>query len=147
MDENVTVPVKLKIKLSYQKCDYHENVRPAKVMIALHWFMNNSEFYKNANINVDDSWFQEITTSANDIVQELVQTNSRRDQNTDCLELDDGEFCEVDGIGRDGNCDTLLDDASRDMNQVYTFAPAKFYIKIRLLNICHFLQSFVEGKD
>lgn len=57
--------------------------------------MNNSEFYKNANINVDDSWFQEITTSANEIVQNLVQTQARKDQTTDCLELDDDEFCEV----------------------------------------------------
>ena len=28
-------------------------------------------------------------------------------------------------VGREGNCDTLLDDASRDMNQVYTFAPGE----------------------
>ncbi|XP_062569080.1 uncharacterized protein LOC134231172 [Saccostrea cucullata] len=129
LDENVTVPVKLKKKLSYQKCDYHENVRPTKVMMALHWLMNNSDFYKNANINVDDNWFQEITTSASEIVQEFVKTQMRRDQNTDdddeTVDNDVDEFCEVDGVGRDGNCDTLLDDASRDMNQVYTFAPGE----------------------
>ncbi|XP_062602358.1 uncharacterized protein LOC134264070, partial [Saccostrea cucullata] len=129
MDENITIPVKLKKKLSYQKCDYHENVRPTKVLIALHWLLNNSDFYKNANINVDDSWFQEITSSANEIVQELVQTQARRDQSTGNLETDedddDDEYCEVDGVGRDGNCDTLLDDASQDMNQIYTFAPGE----------------------
>lgn len=74
LDENVTIPVKLKKRLSYQKCDFHENVRPTKVLIALHWLMNNSKFYKNANLSVDDSWFQEITTSANEIVQELVES-------------------------------------------------------------------------
>ncbi|XP_061178430.1 uncharacterized protein LOC133187077 [Saccostrea echinata] len=128
LDENVTVPVKLKKKLSYQKCDYHENVRPTKVLMALHWLMNNSDFYKNANINVDDNWFQEITTSASEIVQELVKTQARSNPNTDyheTVDSDDDEFCEVDGVGRDGNCDTLLDDASRDMNQVYTFAPGE----------------------
>ncbi|XP_062567926.1 uncharacterized protein LOC134230168 [Saccostrea cucullata] len=129
MDENITIPVKLKKKLSYQKCDYHENVRPTKVLIALHWLLNNSDFYKNANINVDDSWFQEITSSANEIVQELVQTQAKRDQSTGNLETDedddDDEYCEVDGVGRDGNCDTLLDDASQDMNQIYTFAPGE----------------------
>ncbi|XP_062602755.1 E3 ubiquitin-protein ligase BRE1A-like [Saccostrea cucullata] len=83
LDENVTVPVKLKKKLSYQKCDYHENVRPTKVLIALHWLMNNSDFYKNANINVDENWFQEITTSASEMVQELVRTQTRSNQNTD----------------------------------------------------------------
>lgn len=129
LDENITVPVKLKKKLSYQKCDFHENVRPAKVLMALHWLMNNSDFYKNANINIDETWFQEITTSANEIVQELVKTPARSNQNTVCQETDDNDdddqFCEVEGVGRDGNCDTLLDDASRDMNQVYTFAPGE----------------------
>eukprot|EP00105_Crassostrea_gigas_P014661 XP_011431404.1 PREDICTED: uncharacterized protein LOC105331065 [Crassostrea gigas] len=127
LDENVTVPVKLKKKLSYQKCDYHENVRPSKVLIALHWLMNNSDFYKNANINIDDKWFQEITTSASEIVRELVQTQVRSNENTDDETVDDDEdeYCEVDGVGKEGNCDTLLDDASRDMNQVYTFAPGE----------------------
>jgi hypothetical protein len=128
LDENVTVPVKLKKRLSYQKCDYHENVRPAKVLMALHWLMNNSDLYKNANINVDETWFRDITTSANEIVQELVETQSgsKSKQNTD--DSDDTEldgFCEVHEVGREGNCDTLLDDASRDINQVYTFAPGE----------------------
>jgi hypothetical protein len=128
LDENVTVPVKLKKRLSYQKCDYHENVRPTKVLIALHWLMNNSEFYKNANINVDDGWFHEITTSAQEIIQELVETQSSNASNEDADDNDDNDldgFCEVHDVGREGNCDTLLDDASRDMNQVYTFAPGE----------------------
>ncbi|XP_065944329.1 trichohyalin-like [Magallana gigas] len=128
MDEHITVPVKLKKRLCYQKCDYQENVRPTKVLMALHWLMNNSDFYRNANINVDESWFQEITSSANEIVQEFVETQGRKNQNTDDDSEKDTEyddFCEVDGVGRDGNCDTLLEDASRDMNQIYTFAPGE----------------------
>ncbi|XP_062599574.1 uncharacterized protein LOC134261132 [Saccostrea cucullata] len=74
------------------------------------------------------SVFNEITTSASEIVQELVKTQVRSNQNTDddeTVDDDNDEYCEVDGVGRDGNCDTLLDDASRDMNQVYTFAPGE----------------------
>lgn len=96
--------------------------------MALHWLMNNSDFYRNANINVDESWFQEITSSANEIVQEFVETQGWKNQNTDDDSEKDTEyddFCEVDGVGRDGNCDTLLEDASRDMNQIYTFAPGE----------------------
>lgn len=50
---------------------------------------------------------------------------ARKDKNTDDSETDteNDEFSEVDGVGRDDNCDTLLEDASRDMIQVYTFAP------------------------
>ena len=36
MDENFTVAVRLKKKLSYRKCDLTENVRPGWVLVALH---------------------------------------------------------------------------------------------------------------
>ena len=46
MDENFTVAIQLKKKLSYKKVDFKENVRPLRVLSALHWLMNNSELYK-----------------------------------------------------------------------------------------------------
>lgn len=36
-DENITVAVKLKKKLSYKSCAFTENVRPFCVLAALHW--------------------------------------------------------------------------------------------------------------
>ena len=47
MDENFTVAIQLKKKLSYKKVDFKENVRPLRVLTASHWLMNNSELYKN----------------------------------------------------------------------------------------------------
>ena len=47
MDETFTVANQLKKKLSYKKVDFKENVRPLRVLTALHWLMNNSELYKN----------------------------------------------------------------------------------------------------
>ena len=43
MDENFTVAIQLKKKLSYKKVDFKENVRPLRVLTALHWLMNNIE--------------------------------------------------------------------------------------------------------
>ena len=54
LDENITVPVKLKKRFSFERVDYHENVRPTKILIALHWLINNSEFYQNTIIKVDE---------------------------------------------------------------------------------------------
>ena len=45
-DENITIPVKLKKTLSFQRFDYHENVRPTKVLIALHWLINTVNFIR-----------------------------------------------------------------------------------------------------
>ena len=60
MDENFTVAIQLKKKLSYKKVDFKENVRPLRVLSALHWLMNNSELYKKSGIVVDDNWFQRL---------------------------------------------------------------------------------------
>ena len=69
MDENFTVAIQLKKKLSYKKVDFKENVRPLRVLSALHWLMNNSDLYKKSGIVVDDNWFQEVTESAEDTVR------------------------------------------------------------------------------
>ena len=71
MDENFTVAIQLKKKLSYKKVDFKENVRPLRVLSALHWLMNNSELYNKSGIVVDDNWFQEVTESAEDTVREF----------------------------------------------------------------------------
>ena len=43
MDENFTIAVQLKKKLSYKKVDFKENIRPLRVLTALHWLVNKSE--------------------------------------------------------------------------------------------------------
>ena len=53
MDENFTVAVQLKKKLSYKKVDFKENVRPLRVLTALHWLVNKSELYKRSGIEID----------------------------------------------------------------------------------------------
>ena len=73
MDENFTVAIQLKKKLSYRKVDFKENVRPLRVLTVLHWLLNNSELYKNSDIAINDSWFQEVTESAEDTVRECLE--------------------------------------------------------------------------
>ena len=46
MDENFTIAVQLKKKLSYKKVDFKENVIPLRVLTALYWVSNESELYK-----------------------------------------------------------------------------------------------------
>ena len=79
MDENFTVAIQLKKKLSYKKVDFKENVRPLRVLSALHWLMNNSEFYKKkSGIVDDDNWFQKVTESAEDTVREFLEVSKEQ---------------------------------------------------------------------
>ena len=123
--------------------DFKENVRPLRVLTALHWLVNNSELYKESGIVVDDSWFQEVTESAEDTVRDFleVSTDQTRDKvNTENknIPVTDKDISETDGYNSDqyseidandhiGNVDTLVNDADIEnkYDQVFTFAPGE----------------------
>ena len=145
MDENFTVAIQLKKKLSYKTVDFKENVRPLRVLTALHWLVKNSEFYKNLEIAVNDNWHQEVTESAEKTVKEFLEvtteeTNSQKknERNKDASLRAANDWTETDGYGSDhysdinandqvGNVDTLVDDADIEnkYDQVFTFAPGE----------------------
>ena len=145
MDENFTVAIQLKKKLSYKKVDFKENVRPLRVLSALHWLMNNSELYKKSGIVVDDNWFQEVTESAEDTVREFLEVSKeqskdknnkenekqKQDNTTEKDEAfkdyDSDQYSEIDANDHVGNIDTLVDDNDIDnkYDKVFTFAPGE----------------------
>ena len=145
MDENFTVAIQLKKKLSYKKVDFKENVRPLRVLSALHWLMNNSDLYKKSGIVVDDKWFQEVTESAEDTVREFLEVSKeqcmdknnienkkqKQDKTTEKQEAsndyDSDHYSEIDANEQVGNIDTLVDDADIDnkYDKVFTFAPGE----------------------
>ena len=149
MDENFTVAIQLKKKLSYKKVDFKENVRPMRVLTALHWLLTNSDMYENSGITVDTNWFQAVTESAEDTVREFLEVpvqNTNPDINVNNAILDEEKthpsvpqdrnkgdgydsdgFSEVDSNEHVGNLDTLVDDANIEnkFDQVLTFAPGE----------------------
>ena len=144
MDENFTVAIQLKKKLSYKTVDFKENVRPLRVLTALHWLVNNSEFYKNSGIAVNDNWHKEVTESAEETVKEFLevtteQTNSQKKNQinkdasltandwTETDGYDSDHYSEIDANDQVGNVDTLVDDADIEnkYDQVFTFAPGE----------------------
>ena len=150
MDENFTVAIQLKKKITYKKVDFKENVRPLKVLTALQWLLNNSDLYKNSGINVANNWFQQVTESSDENVREFLEMSdehskslndtecqtSEQNQNESILvekdmtetgnESDDG-YSEIDANEQVGNVDTLVDDANIESkyDKVYTFAPGE----------------------
>ena len=150
MDENFTVAIQLKKKLTYKKIDFKENMRPLKVLTALQWLLNNSDLYKNSGINVANNWFQQVTESSDENVREFLEMSDEhskslndtecqpyeQNQNENILvqndmtetgnESDDG-YSEIDANEQVGNVDTLVDDANIESkyDKVYTFAPGE----------------------
>ena len=85
LDENFTIPVELKRKLSYKKCDFTENVRPTAVLSALHWLMSGSELYKNSGVTIDSSLKECVTSDSREIVKEFLSPN------TDFIDIQNGD--------------------------------------------------------
>ena len=154
MDDNFTVAIQLKKKLSYKTVDFKENVRPLRVLTAVHWLMNNSKLYKNSGIVIDDDWFREVTESAEETVREFVgvsreQTNDKHSMENEKQEeittkkvsdaptdYDSDHYSEIDANDHVGNIDTLVDDADIDnkCDKVFTFAPGEGQHPISLYN-------------
>ena len=131
MDENFTIAVQLKKKLSYKKVDFKKNVRPLRVLTALHWLVNKSELFKKSGIVVDDNWFQEVTESAEDNVRECLEVSKQvkeKHKENSLFEQDDeydsDHFSEIDSNEQVRNVD---DDANLEnkYDQVFTFAPGE----------------------
>ena len=147
MDENFTIAVQLKKKLSYKKVDFKENVRPLRVLTALHWLVNKSELYKRAGVEIDVDWFKEVTESSEETVREFLEVPKERNeekhrQNPTVKEdasiyslfkdskatddYDSDHFSEVDTSEQVGNLDTLVDDENLESKyNAITFAPGE----------------------
>ena len=143
MVENCTVAIQRKKKLFYRKVDFKENVRPSRVLTALHWLVNNSELYKTSDIAINVSWFQEVTESAKDTVREFLeatteQTNGnvrsesqKHEQSGSAIPKDwtekDGSdgYSEIDAKDHVGNVDTLVDDADIENKYDQVFNNAR----------------------
>ena len=54
MNETETIAVKLKRKLQYNKHEDSQNVRPVKVLGALHWLLQQSALY--TDVQIDQAW-------------------------------------------------------------------------------------------
>ena len=154
MDDNFTVAIQLKKKLSYKTVDFKENVRPLRVLTALHWLMNNSKLYKNSGIVIDDDWFREVNESAEETVREFLgvsreQTNHNHSMDNEKQEeisskkesdaptdYDSDHYSEIDANDHVGNIDTLVDDADIDnkCDKVFTFAPGEGQHPLSLYN-------------
>ena len=149
MDENFTVAIQLKKKLLYKKVDFKENVRPLRVLTALHWLVNNSELYKKSGIVVDDNWFQDVTECAKDTVREFLEVSTEQTKDTvnteketqeqnqfnsamakdiaETNDYDSDHYSEIDANDHVGNVATLVDDTNIEnkYDQVFTFAPGE----------------------
>ena len=62
MQETDTISVKIKCKQSYKHHVLAENIRPRKVLEALHYLLQNSTMFQNENIQINADWLTKLLT-------------------------------------------------------------------------------------
>ena len=139
----MTVPVKLKKKLSHKSCAFTENVRPLRVLVALHWLMIHSKLYQNSGAHIDENWVKQVTQDSVETVKEFMEPLKSQHTSNDASnasirhlpkEVQKDNICDdlCDSDAEDitqenvGNIDTLLDDGNlENRNCTLTFAPGE----------------------
>ncbi|XP_064649920.1 uncharacterized protein LOC135501632 [Lineus longissimus] len=136
LDKTCTIPIKLKRKLSYTHAVITQNVRPAVIISALYYLMNNSELYKNANLTVNDGWLQSFPAELVEEETPICEANINNPNNASSVDTLVKEFEEAEQFNPDdhfeeiqddtpGNLDTLLDEPEISNSYVYSFAPGE----------------------
>ena len=130
--------------------DFKENVRPLRVLTALHWLVNKSELYKRSGVEIDANWFKEVTESSEETVREFLEVSKKqnkeehkknrtteKDVNVSSLskasttadDYDSDHFSEIDTNEQVGNVDTLIDHENLENKYMYdkviTFVPGE----------------------
>lgn len=88
VDENETIMLKLKRKLSYKHHVTFENIRPNKVYEAAKWLVRNSLLFRNEGIVVNETWMQQQQNISCQ-TEESVQHNESENQSNDSWSEDD----------------------------------------------------------
>ena len=78
LNESEIVTIKFKRKIQYKRCEFKENIRPMAVWKALSYLLKESPLYKEANIQVDTSWLDNMYNLIDDD-RELVTQSTHND--------------------------------------------------------------------
>ena len=71
LSDTETLVVKYKQKLESKKCEFRENIQPSAVWKATHYLLQNSNIYKNENIQLNTDWLNSISDDSGSLIKEV----------------------------------------------------------------------------
>ena len=70
LNEIATIAIRLKKRQIYRSVVWTENVRPAAVLKALKWLMDNSSLWRDSGIALNDNWYEEWLSDCETVTHE-----------------------------------------------------------------------------
>ena len=71
LSDTETLVVKYKRKVEYKKCEFWENIRLSAVWKATRYLLQNSNIYKNENIQLNTDWLNSISDDSGSLIKEV----------------------------------------------------------------------------
>ena len=123
-----TIAVKLKRRLCYKNTVFSENVRPQKILQALKYLLENSQLYKEHNINVNSEWLSNFTTQEKNTTIKNEQSTSDDTSNKQTNNIHDSSDDDIsdEDLPNAPSVNTLLTNKTIDPNKdVLSIAPTE----------------------
>jgi hypothetical protein len=136
LNDNETILLKLKRKLSYKHHVAFENIRPNKVFAAAQWLVQYSQVFKNEGIVLNESWLDVSQHVENMDSSDTPESENAANENI----AESDVWSEEEIIGRmpAGNFDTMLHPLDfREFNKILSVAPAENNSPIGLFQDMH----------
>ena len=126
-DQYETISVKLKRRLCYKNTVFNENIRPLKIITALHYLLHNSELYKKHNIDINPQWLEDFCNTNNKSNNNVPnESTSHRKKTNPNDNSDDDNDNENEQSPNAPSVNTLLTENTIDPNKnILCIAPAE----------------------
>ena len=124
-DQYETISVKLKRRLCYKNTVFNENIRPLKIVNALHYLLHNSELYKKHNIDINPEWLENFSKT-NNTSQKNAPNQSQSHETKNNTDDNSDEDDENEELPNAPSVNTLLTENTIDPNKnILCIAPAE----------------------
>ena len=124
-DQYETISVKLKRRLCYKNTVFNENIRPLKIVNALHYLLHTRELYKKHNIDINPEWLENYSKT-NNTSQKNAPNQSQSHETKNNTDDNSDEDDENEELPNAPSVNTLLTENTIDPNKnILCIAPAE----------------------
>ena len=114
LNESLTIPIKLKRRLSYKHYYLFQQIRPKKVLDAAKYLVETSELFQNEGIEIRNSWIDSIAGDVNNDWSEFVRNEGKSNNNVGICMHNSNEKCSECELAQSDDATVSVDDTDND---------------------------------
>ena len=114
LNESLTIPIKLKRRLSYKHYYLFQQIRPKKVLDAAKYLVETSELFQKEGIEIRNSWIDSVAGDVNNDWLEFVRNEDKSNNNVGICMQNGNEKCSECELAQSDDATVSVDDTDND---------------------------------